>query len=173
MFSGRTATEIISAYNDIAGMLSKNFFIGHATINITEDGSKCIESVGNDEGFDGVRIVDNTWIETEVRYGNDAQIIIGLRLKNTTEEKRNKICEELLKLEGKEYNHLVFLYRKNKYYCTDLISRTLKKENININYDSLYTTGNDIIVSNETYIIFLCERVKEGFFNIYYLTEEE
>ena len=63
-------------------------------------------------------------------------------------------------------------YSKNKYYCTDLISRVLKKENIKTNYDSFYTTGNDLIVSNNTYIIFLCERVKDGFFNIYYLSEE-
>lgn len=157
---------------DFAGVLAKNFYIGHATMNITDDGSKCIESVGNDSGFDGVRIVDNTWIETEVRYGNDAQTIIGLRIKNTTKEQRNKIVEDIKKLEGKEYNHLLLFYMKNKYYCTDLISRTLNKNSIRINYDYFYTTGNDIIISNQTYIIFLCERVKEGYFNIYYLSKE-
>ena len=154
---------------DVAGILSKNFFIGHATINLTDDGSLCIESVGNDTGYKGVRIVENTWIDTEVRYGNDAQIIIGLRLKNTTKEIREEICNNLIELEGKEYNKLLLFYNKNKYYCTDLISRTLKKSKITVNYDSFYTTGNDIIVSNETYIIFICERIKEGYFNIYYL----
>lgn len=162
----------LAIVRDVAGFFSKNFFIGHATINISDDGSKCIESVGNDDGFKGVRVVENTWIDTEVRYGNDAQIIIGLRLKNTNEKMREEICNNLMKLEGKKYNYFLLFYNRNKYYCTDLISRTLKKSKIKVNYDGVYTTGNDIIISNETYIIFICERVKDGYFNIYYLGEE-
>lgn len=157
---------------DISKMFAKYFYVGHATINITDDGSECVESVGNQQENNGVRIVKNDWIETEVRYGNDAQTIIGLRIKKTTEEQRNSICEELRNLVGADYNYLLMFYSKNKYYCTDLISRVLKRENIKTNYDSFYTTGNDLIVSNNTYIIFLCERVKDGFFNIYYLSEE-
>lgn len=161
----------VAIVSDIAGIFAQNFFVGHATINIEDDGSKCIESVGNDKIDNGVRIIDNNWIDTEVRYGNDAQTIIGLRLKNTTAEKRNEISEDLLDLLGYQYNYMFMFYSKNKYYCTDLISRVLMKNGIRVNYDSFYTTGNDLIVSNETYIIFLCERIKEGYFNIYYLSE--
>lgn len=165
----RVNTAIV---RDVAGYFSENFFIGHATINIEDDGSKIIESVGNDEDFAGVRIKENQWVYTEVRYGNDAQTIVGLRLKEIDEQTKENICNNLKELEGKKYNYLLPFYAKNKYYCTDLISRTLKKENININYDSFYTTGNDIIVSNSTYVIFLCERIEDGHFKIYYLSEE-
>ena len=158
---------------DIAGLFARYFYLGHATINISEDGSKCVECVGNQINNNGVRIVDNDWIETEVRYGNDAQTIIGLRIKNTTEEQRKEICNNLEELVGSQYNYLLIFYSRNKYYCTDLISRVLRKSNIKINYDSFYTTGNDLIVSNSTYIIFLCERVKDGYFNIYYLSKEK
>lgn len=157
---------------DISGFFAKNFFIGHATINIKDDGSELIEAVGNDSSNNGVRISKNSWIETEVRYGNDAQIIIGLRLKNTTKESRDKITNDLIGLVGHQYNFLLPFYSKDKYYCTDLISRVLKRNGIKTNYDSFYTTGNDLIVSNQTYIIFLCERVEDGYFNIYYLSEE-
>lgn len=157
---------------DAGLFFSSNFFIGHATININDDGSKYIESVGNDAGFYGVRESDNTWIETEVRYGNDAQTIVGLRLKNVSEEKKDDIVGELKEKIGCEYNANILIKRKNKYYCTDLISRCLNKYNINIDYDRMYPTGNDFIVSENTFVIFICERIVEGEFNIYYLSEE-
>lgn len=157
---------------DVADMFAHHFFIGHGTINIEDDGSKVIECVGNDEENNGVRIVEQQWVYTEVRYGNDAQIILGLRIKNIDEKTKDEICEYLKGLEGKKYNYLLPFYSKNRYYCTDLISRALKKSNINVNYDFFYTTGNDIIVSDNTYPIFLCERIEEGYFKIYYLCEE-
>lgn len=157
---------------DISGYFAEKFFLGHATINIEDDGSQIIESVGNDDQFKGVRIKENEWIYSEVRYGNDAQTIVGLRIKGIDDETKDNICERLKQLEGKKYNYLLMFYSSNKYYCTDLISRTLKQENINVNYDSFYTTGNDLIVSNSTYVIFVCERIEEGHFNIYYLSED-
>lgn len=162
----------IAIVKDVADMCSRFFYIGHATINLNEDGSELIESVGNDDGFKGVRIEENTWIYTEVRYGNDAQTIIGLRIKGISKESKENICNYLRSLEGKEYNYLLPFYHRDRYYCTDLISRALKKEKIYVNYDGLYTTGNDIIVSNNTYVIFLCERIEDGYFKIYYLSEE-
>ena len=165
----RYGTAIV---RDIADIGAHYFFIGHATINVTDDGSEMIESVGNAIDGNGVRKVENTWIYTEVRYGNDAQKILGLRIKNLDNDQKERICTYVTDLIGKEYNYLLPLYVKNKYYCTDLISRTLIKEKININYDYFYTTGNDIIISDETYPIFLCERIEEGHFEIYYLCEE-
>lgn len=157
---------------DIAEIGAKYFFIGHGTINMEDDGSMVMECVGNEEDFNGVRLSEQRWVYTEVRYGNDAQIILGLRIKNITNETKENICTYLKTLEGKKYNYLLMFPSINRYYCTDLISRALKKEKINVNYDSFYTTGNDIIVSDYTYPIFLCERIKEGHFKIYYLSEE-
>lgn len=157
---------------DSADILARSFFIGHATINLEDDGSRVIECVGNENENNGVRIMEQEWVYTEVRNGGDAQIIVGLRVKNIDDDIKNKICSELIELDGKEYNYLLPFYIKNKYYCTDLISRALIKEDINVNYDYFYTTGNDIIISNNTYLIFICERIEEGYFNIYYLSEE-
>lgn len=162
----------LAIFNDIGEFGASNFFIGHATVNCTEDGSEMIESVGNDDGFSGVRIVENTWIDTEVRYGNDAQTIVCLRVKNIDEEKRIKIIEDLNKKVGLEYNYNLLLMKRNKYYCTDLITRTFLENDIRIDNDYFYPTGNDIILSKNTFLVFLCERIKEGYFNIYYLSEE-
>ena len=157
---------------DVADMASNYFFCGHGTINISDDGATIIECVGNDDENNGVRIKEQEWVYTEVRYGNDAQIILGLRIKNIDADVRENICNYLKTLEGKKYNYLLPFYSRNRYYCTDLISRALKKEKINVNYDFFYTTGNDIIISDNTYPIFLCERIEEGHFKIYYLSEE-
>ena len=164
-----SASAIVS---DLGLFFSSNFFIGHATMNITDDGSKYIESVGNDTGFFGVRESENTWIKTEVRYGNDAQMIVGLRLKYVSEDTKDKIIDELKTKIGCEYNTNVLIRKKNKYYCTDLLSRVLNKYNINIDYDKMYPTGNDFIISENTFVVFICERIVEGEFNIYYLSEE-
>ena len=71
---------------------------------------------------------------------------------------------------------IVFCFlEKNRYYCTDLISRAYKTADINVNYDYLTTTGNDMIVSDNTYLIFCRQRVvknKIEEYNIYYLCEE-
>ena len=81
---------------------SNNFYIGHATINITDDGSKYIESVGNLGSNNGVLESYNSWVDTEIRGGDDTNRIVGLRLKNTTEEIREevyKVCEQLRECE--------------------------------------------------------------------------
>ncbi len=162
----------LAIVNDIGEFASTNFFIGHATINVNKDGSEMVESVGNDNGFIGVRRVENTWIETEVRYGNDASTIIGLRVKGIDEKKEQNIVKSLENKIGKGYNFNLLIKKKNKYYCTDLITRSFLENDIRIDDDYFYPIGNDIILSDNTFIIFLCQRIKEGYFNIYYLSEE-
>lgn len=154
---------------DIAGFFSNNFYIGHATINITDDGSKYIESVGNLGSNNGVLESYNSWVDTEIRGGDDTNRIVGLRLKNTTEEIRDNIAKEVQSKVGLEYNFNFFIPKKDKYYCTDLISRTTKKYGIDINYDGMFSIGNDIILSKNTYLIFYIDRVSRGNFEFYYL----
>lgn len=154
---------------DIVGFFSNNFYIGHATINITDDGSKYIESVGNLGSNNGVLESYNSWVDTEIRGGDDTNRIVGLRLKNTTEEIRDNIAKEVQSKVGLEYNFNFFIPKKDKYYCTDLISRTTKKYGIDINYDGMFSIGNDIILSKNTYLIFYIDRVSRGNFEFYYL----
>lgn len=154
---------------EFVGFFSNNFYIGHATMNTTDDGSKYIESVGNSFEDNMVREEKNTWINTEVRSGDDTNRFLGLRLKNTTEEIRNEIVEELRTKIGLKYNFNFFVNHPNKYYCTDLLSRSTKKSGIDINYDGFFSIGNDIILSKNTYLIFYVDRIENGLFELYYL----
>lgn len=156
---------------DVGGFFSRNFYVGHATVNISDDGKTLIESVGNDDGFKGVRIKENNWLD-EISSENDAQQIIGLRVKNISNEAVDQIINDLIDKEGLKYNYNFLIHKKNSFYCTDLITRTFKENGIKIDYDYMYPTGNDLIISNNTYIFFICERTKNGDFNIYYLSEE-
>ena len=51
--------------------------------------------------------------------------IVGLRIKNISDDEINKVIENAQELVNKAlYNYLFFLDYQDKYYCTDLISRT-------------------------------------------------
>lgn len=158
-----------SFVQDVTGMFSNWLYIGHATMNTTDNGSHYIESVGNQKERNGVSEVESTWIETELRSGVDTNEIICLRLKNTTPEMRDKMVEDLRSKIGLKYNYNFFINHRKKYYCTDLITRTTDKFGIDINYDGLLAIGNDIILSKNTYIIFFLERIEKGVFHLYYL----
>lgn len=161
----------LAIVRETCGFFANNFYLGHATMNITDNGSEYIESIGN--GIDNKVVISrNSWIETEIRGGDDTNRIVGLRIKNTTEDKRNAIVESLIQKVGCEYNYNFFIPYKNKYYCTDLLTRTLKEFNIDINYDGFFAIGNDIILDNDTYLIYYIERIEPGIFEFYYLSED-
>lgn len=162
----------VAIVRDVVGYFSREYYIGHATINTTSDGSRMIESVGNEKGANGVREVENSWITTEISSSNDAQMIVGLRAKRITDVNMDDVVDEIRTKIGCKYNMNFLLKKKKSYYCTDLISRSLEKFGINIDYDYFFPTGSDFIISDELYIIFICERVSEGKFNIYYLGED-
>lgn len=159
----------LAIIQDLGNFFSKNFYVGHATVNISDEGKTIIESVGNDDGYVGVRIKENDWLK-EITSENDAQRIVGLRVKNLTENQENQIISDLLEKEGLKYNYNFLVRKAKSYYCTDLITRTFKQNGIKLDYDYLYPTGNDLIISNNTYVFFICERTEDGDFNIYYLS---
>lgn len=163
---------------NVANFFSKNFFVGHSTLVLTDDGAVMAEITAHtitdgDQQSDneGVKIVLNDWINSD----DGSEYILGLRGKNLTEENKKKMIKYVYDNQGKKYNYTFLFFRKNRYYCTDLVSRAYKAAGINVNYDYLVTTGNDMIVSNNTYLIFCREKVvKNGIeeYNIYYLSEE-
>ena len=163
--------EALAIVRDIGGFFSKEFYIGHATVNISKDGRTMIESVGNINEFYGVRKIENDWIKREINYENDAQTIIGLRVKGLSNDQKDGIINSLKEKVGLKYNMNFVIPKKNSYYCTDLITRTFKEYGVTLDYDSLYPTGSDLIISENTYPIFICERVEDGVFNIYYMGE--
>lgn len=160
------------------GFLSKNFYVGHATINSTDDGKRLYEVIGNSSYPENNVVTEgaNDWIRVEEYLGEDGDspVIIGLRIKNTTSEQRDTMINYVESKVGMPYNFSFIFNRSKSFYCTDLVSRAVKSAGININYDYLATTGNDIIVSNNVYIIFIRETVVEDGikkFNYYYLDD--
>ncbi|NLK12122.1 MAG: hypothetical protein GX312_00825, partial [Candidatus Phytoplasma sp.] len=94
---------------------------------------------------------------------------IGLRVKNITKEEKQLAINEAKRLEeiNTMYNYLFFLDTKNKYYCTDFISRIYQsinyqrndKEKLSLNDDGFITSVNDLILSKDTYIFFYKETI--------------
>ena len=147
--------------------LSRLSYIGHCGIVYSDDGSKMVEIVGNKSRDENVvRIVDNEWLDI------DSPIYIIVRLKNIDDNLKNNIVNECDDLLGCRYNYLFLFKSKKRFYCTDLISHIYKKLDININKDGLFTTGNDIVENNNTYMIYYRERYVENGkvkYNVYYL----
>ena len=115
-----------------------------------------------------------------MRYRNE---FIGLRVKDVTSEQIDgaiTYAEE--KVGFNLYNFLFFLDMKYKFYCTDLVSRAYQsvmvEESIqrsysrSLNDDRFITSVNDLILSDETYLIFYVE-VIDDIWNIYYLEDLE
>jgi len=159
-------------FSGLMAPLSKYFYIGHATINVTENGSRLVEVYGNNEDPEDnvVYEANNVWhIEDEVTPN-----VVGLRIKNTTEEQREQIVDYLKSKLGYPYNYTFLFNRNTSFYCTDLISRAVASVGININYDYLATTGNDMIISKNVYIFYYREIIKEEDdirYNVYFLEE--
>ena len=115
-----------------------------------------------------------------MRYRNE---FIGLRVKDVTSEQIDgaiTYAEE--KVGFNLYNFLFFLDMKYKFYCTDLVSRAYQSVMVeeskqrsysrSLNDDRFITSVNDLILSDETYLIFYVE-VIDDIWNIYYLEDLE
>jgi hypothetical protein len=175
LVTNRNPLRGVSVLEPLIGYLSLNFFVGHASINSTDDGAYMYEVVGNSDIIEENQVIEsmNDW----VFYLRDIEspIIVGLRIKDTTAEQRNKMIEYTAAQTGKGYNYTFLFNRNNTFYCTDLVSRAVKYAGININYDYFTTTGNDMMVSKNTYIFFLREVIYEDGkpqFNVYFLEDE-
>lgn len=156
--------------NPIMEIISELTWVGHSGIIIDDDGEQTIEITGNRSPEDNVvKIYDNDWVSFNDK--KTKQIAL-LRVKNTTEEERNQMIEYAKSQLGKPYNYTLLLNRAHTFYCSDLVSRSVASAGININYDYLATTGSDMFVSNNTYLVYYRE-VIDGKIYIYYLTEEE
>lgn len=150
----------------IIGIFSKYYYVGHATINL-ENYKKCYESEGKEDG--GVHECLNDWMIID-----DCPTLLGLRVK-TDEETIDKALNYIENQDGKGYNWTFVAFRNKTYYCTDLISRAFRYNGVDINYDKLATTGNDMILSDNTYIFFYKERIDCGSiyeYNVYYLKDD-
>ena len=105
----------------------------------------------------------------------------GLRVKNITEEQlQGVVAFGETANDTYLYNYLFFLDLKYKYYCTDFVSRAYQKQmtveenqknySTVLNDDGFITSVNDLILSNDTYLIFYVEIIDEVV-HIYHLED--
>lgn len=177
------------------------FFGGHAAI--LDQNNRIYETIGipnDDESLLDVIInggedthvigdVSNYWLNPTFRtedemdpsyrafgtyYRNEW---IGLRIKGATQ---TDIDGALAYVEDKaqkesQYNFLFVLFTKNKYYCTDIVSRAYEsvrneqgKQKYNLNRDLIAVTVNDLIISKCTYISYYVT-TKNNVKHVYYI----
>ncbi len=106
---------------------------------------------------------------------------IGVRVKNVDEEIINDTIDYANDQVGKGiYNFLFFLNMQYKYYCTDYISRSYQAAMLPEDEQGLYanvlnddwfiTSVNDIVLSDDTYLLFYVEII-DDVYHIYYLED--
>ena len=106
---------------------------------------------------------------------------IGLRVKSTAAERRMAVDHiNELKRKNVIYNYMFWLDTKEKYYCTDLMSRSYQsildengKPKYTLNDDGFITSVNDLILSKDTMISTYFEVDKNGIEHVYYLVNKK
>lgn len=103
--------------------------------------------------------------------------VLGLRVKNISDAQIDIAVDYAKELVNKAlYNYLFVLDYKEKYYCTDLVSRSYKNsynndhEKINLNDDGFITSVNDLVLSEDSYLFFYW-KVEGDNVNLYYLKD--
>lgn len=177
------------------------FFGGHAamlddnnrlyeTIGIPNDDEKLVDVILN--GGDSTHVVGgvyNYWLDPEHRRVSETDPSyqaygtyyrkewIGLRIKGVTQTQIDQTLDFLSDLEENEaqYNFLFVLNTKNKYYCTDLVSRAYEslkteegKQIYKFNQDGVAVTVNDLVLSKNTYISYYVT-TKNNIKYVYYI----
>lgn len=102
---------------------------------------------------------------------------IGLRINGVTQTDIDLALEYLEDKAQKEsqYNFLFVLFTRNKYYCTDMVSRAYEsiqadngKQKYNLNRDVIAVTVNDLVLSKDTYISYYVT-TKNNVKHVYYI----
>lgn len=140
------------------------FFGGHAVISY---GKEILEITGNFFRTDNiVKFAENDYITN-----SGIPRFVGLRVKNMAHEDYENLNKFYLEQLGKKYNYLYLFDTKNKFYCTDLISRGFESLNkgFHLNKNKGFVTVQDLVISEDTYIFMVKEIDKNGIVHIYYL----
>jgi hypothetical protein len=176
ILTNRNPLRMVPSLKEPMDLMATNYFLGHASLNAYDD--MLYETLGNniDPSDDGVAYRRNSWLRSakNAKSEDEYPIIVALRIKNTTEETRNKMLEYAESKIGNTYNYTFVFNRTKTFYCTDLVSRASAYAGINLNYDYLATTGNDLILSKNVYIIFYRQvRYVDGIkhVDVYFLDE--
>lgn len=127
------------------------YFGGHA--GIVYDGNTIIETTGMDINPDYNKVITSS---VNIFYRHEEVNTIGLRVK-APEEDIIKATNYAYSTLGTPYNYSFIFDRKDKLYCTDLISRSFGKEaglDYNLDKDGIATSCNDLVISEDTFITY-------------------
>mgnify|MGYP001375922674 CR=1 FL=1 len=139
----------------IVGWISQIMWIGHCAIVSSDDGKNTIHIVGNQTASENiVKEVENKWII----WGHENDEIAIVRVKNINEEMIDKALNYARSKIGYPYNYSFIFNQSYSFYCSDLVSRSIEAAGVNINYDNLVTTGADILISKNTYLVYYREK---------------
>lgn len=103
---------------------------------------------------------------------------IGLRLKGITQADIDNTLLFLEDLDNRkvQYNFWFVLNTKDRYYCTDMVSRAFEslqtadgKQKYNLNRDLVAVTVNDLVLSKDTYISYYVTTDKKDVKHVYYI----
>lgn len=134
---------------------------GHAGMIV--DNNMLVESMGGTQKESYVFMAPTDLFHEE-------RNVIGLRVKAPKEDRI--IASEYAKtLVGKRYSYFYLWDTKNKYYCTNICSRSYGKEaklNYELDSNGFICKTQDLILSKQTYITFV-KIVKGDIIEIYYL----
>lgn len=96
--------------------------------------------------------------------------VMGLRVKCDADT-RQKALQNAYDMLENPYNYSFVLDTKNRDYCSDIMSKAYGSLGINLNYDGIATTIQDLCVSKNTYYFFYRYKDKDNVMHIYYLDD--
>ncbi len=103
---------------------------------------------------------------------------IGIRVKGVTKEEIEQVNDfmEHLALIKAQYNFFFVFHTKNRYYCTDMMSRAYAtitnsdgKQKYNLNRDGIAVSVNDLILSKDTYVSYYVRTDAKNVKHVYYV----
>jgi len=159
-----------STINLISGFISYSFG-GHAGLNAYDkynDEPVLVEAMGG--SIDEMYVyVNGSEEENPDLYKPESRSVIGLRVL-TSKENRLKASENAISKEGYDYNYLYIIEEKDKYYCTDFVSRVYSEisEALKIDENGWFVSTQDLYESSLTKVTYF-KYVKDNKIYIYYL----
>lgn len=138
--------DIITSYaGGHASLITERYYDYFNSSNETT----IIESPGIDDYPSPSRIYPiNYW--TTNQLFPDA---IVLRV-NMTEKEQKEVLSFAQTMLGDPYNYSFLFNTRNSKYCSDLIVKSFEKINKNLNKDSFAVPIHDLVISDETYIVY-------------------
>lgn len=136
---------------DYSAAFISYFFGGHAGMIIDQNLTIEVNGAMSNPALNIVDICYN-----DVFYSSDKRDVLGIRVKASDEE-INKAVDFAYESLDSPYNFSFVFNRKNSFYCTDLLSRAYGKEaglDFNLDKDGIATSCNDLVLSEDTYIIY-------------------